>query len=120
MNDRILTAEQAFHKVRNNTLLLLDIRRVDEWEKTGVAQGAVALTMDDDAFIEKLEKLTDNNKDRPVAVMCAAGGRSARVCQELHRQGYNFVYDVSEGMNGGPNGDGWLYKNMPTITYEKV
>ena len=57
--------------------------------------------MSDSNFIGKLEELT-SNKDHPVAVICAAGGRYARVAQALHQEGYNFVYDVAEGMVGGP------------------
>ena len=32
-------------------------------------------------------------------------------------KGYNFIFDVSEGMNGGAFGDGWLSKNLPVVQY---
>lgn len=117
MSDRIITAKQAFEKASDGSLILIDIRRLDEWQKTGIGQGANALNMDDPEFLDKLNTLTAGNKDKAVGIICAAGGRSARVCQALDAQGYNFVYDVSEGMNGGPNGDGWVYQQLPTIDY---
>jgi rhodanese-related sulfurtransferase len=116
MNDRILSSEQALEKTNNASLILLDIRRVDEWQATGIPQGAVGLTMDNPLFIQTLEELTNHDKNKPIAI-CAAGGRSARVCQALQSQGYNFIFDVAEGVNGGQNGIGWLNKNLPMITY---
>lgn len=117
MNDRVLSCEQAFEKVKNGSLILIDIRRVDEWQTTGIAQGAVALTMDDADFMKTLTTVTHDNKNQPIAIICAAGGRSARVCQALHSQGYNFIFDVSEGMNGGQYGIGWIQKNLPITPY---
>ncbi|MFT6071688.1 MAG: rhodanese-related sulfurtransferase [Alphaproteobacteria bacterium] len=118
MKDRTLTSEQAFEKAQNNTLLLIDIRRIDEWQATGIGKGAVALTMDDADFLKKLQDLTANDTTKPIGIICAAGGRSARVCQALHDQGYDFVFDVAEGMNGGPQGDGWIHKNIPIVAYD--
>lgn len=115
MNDRILSSEQAFEKSNNGSLILVDIRRKDEWQATGIAQGAIALTMDDAEFMKTIDTLTHHDKNKPIAIICAAGGRSARVCQALHAQGYNFVFDVSEGMNGGPYGEGWLHKKLPIV-----
>ncbi len=117
MNDRILSSEHALEKTKNGSLILLDIRRVDEWQTTGIPQGAVALTMDNPLFMQTLEDLTNHDKNKPIAIICAAGGRSARVCQALQSQGYNFIFDVAEGVNGGQNGIGWLNKNLPTVAY---
>jgi len=114
MSDCTLTAQQAFDKAQDQSLLLLDIRRPDEWKKTGIGQGATALEMDDPEFLTKLHDLTNGNKQSPIGIVCAAGGRSARVCQALRSEGYDAVFDVSEGMNGGPHGAGWVAKNLPT------
>jgi rhodanese-related sulfurtransferase len=117
MKDRVLSSEQAFEKLNSGSLILLDIRRPDEWQKTGVAKGAITLTMDNPLFLSILENVTGNDKNKSVGIICAAGGRSARVCQALQSQGYNFIFDVSEGMNGGAFGDGWLSKNLPVVQY---
>ena len=116
-DDRTLTSEQALEIGQSGKIILIDVRREDEWVSTGLAPNAHAISMSDSNFIGKLEELTSNNKDHPVAVICAAEGRSARVAQALHQEGYNFVYDVAEGMVGGPFGSGWVNKNLPTIAY---
>ncbi|MEM6603019.1 MAG: rhodanese-like domain-containing protein [Pseudomonadota bacterium] len=117
-NDRVLSADQAHQRAKSNDILLIDIRRSDEWEQTGIAEHAHAITMDDHDFIGKLEALTEGNKDANVAIMCAAGGRSARVVQALQDAGYNFVYNVPEGMIGGQSGKGWLARGLPTVKYQ--
>ena len=117
MNDRILTSEQAFEKLNTKNIIVVDVRRPDEWQKTGVGVGVQPICMADDDFLSRLAQLTDNDKNKPIAVICAAGGRSARVAQALSQEGYNFVYDISEGMNGGQYGKGWVAKGIPTVSY---
>ena len=117
MKDRILSSEQALGKINDGSLILLDIRRIDEWKTTGIGKGAVPLTMDDQNFMQTLKTLTNNDTNKGIGIICAAGGRSARICQALSEQGYDFVYDISEGMSGGPYGVGWLHKNLPIVTY---
>lgn len=112
-NDRILTATRAYEMASQGKVILVDVRTVDEWKQTGIGEKAHAICMSDTDFLGKIQKLTENNKDQPIAVICAAGGRSARVVQALLSQGYNFVYDVSEGMVGGPYGAGWINQNLP-------
>jgi rhodanese-related sulfurtransferase len=118
MKDRILSCEQAFEKSSNESLILIDIRRIDEWQKTGVPKGAVALTMDNPEFMTILQDITGNDKNKPIGIICAAGGRSARMCQLLNNQGYNFVFDIAEGVNGGQYGIGWLAKQLPLVDYQ--
>lgn len=117
MNDRILSAEQAYEKIKEKTLIMLDIRRPHEWQQTGIAEGAIPLSMEDSDFLNKLEEIIGLDKPKPIAIICAAGGRSARVAQSLYGSGYDDVFDVSEGMSGGPNGLGWIYKKLPLSPY---
>lgn len=117
MKDRILSCEQALEKATDGSMIFIDIRRIDEWQTTGIPKGAVALTMDNPDFITRLQDLTHNDTDKPIGIICAAGGRSARMCQILQTQGYNVVFDISEGVNGGPHGKGWLEKQLPLVAY---
>ena len=117
MKDRILSCEQALEKASNQSLVFIDIRRVDEWQATGVPKGAYPVTMDNPEFLTILSRLTKNNFNQPIGIICAAGGRSARICQALTTQGYNFVFDISEGVNGGPYGAGWLEKKLEIVSY---
>ena len=117
-DDRTLTAEQAQKMSCEGEITLIDVRNEDEWKSTGVAENAKTICMSDNDFLGKITEITNKNKDAPLAIICAAGGRSARVCQALHEAGYNFVYDVAEGMVGGPFGSGWLNKKLPTKKYD--
>ena len=114
LENHIITSEQALQMSEAGDVLLIDIRREDEWLTTGLAPFAKAITMSDPKFIEKIEGLTAQNKDKPIALICAAGGRSAHMRAALINIGYNSIYDVSEGMSG------WVSKALPTSEYKSV
>ncbi|MEL6172182.1 MAG: rhodanese-like domain-containing protein, partial [Pseudomonadota bacterium] len=97
-------------------VFLVDVRRPDEWEKTGVGVGANPIDMRRDDFIAELDKLTDGAKDAPVALICARGVRSARLSNQLTEAGYTNIIDVPEGMLGSTAGPGWLKTGLPTKT----
>jgi rhodanese-related sulfurtransferase len=120
MNDQVLSCEQALEKANNQSLIFIDIRRIDEWQTTGVPQGAYPVTMDNPEFLTIIKKLSNNDYDAPIGIICAAGGRSARICQVLQMYGYNFIFDIAEGVNGGPHGVGWLEKKLPVVAYEEA
>jgi rhodanese-related sulfurtransferase len=96
--------------LRANTLsiegkiLLIDIRSEQEWQQTGVAPQAVTLSMHQlggiPAFEKSLTELLNNNKDQPIALICAGGVRSAKLQRYLHQRGFTQVLDVIEGMQG--------------------
>lgn len=119
-SDCILTSEIALEKTSNGDMILVDIRTLAEWQETGLPETAYAITMGDDDFMGKVNHLTENNLNKPVAIICAAGGRSARVCSALRSYGYNFIYDVAEGMMGGQHGKGWLAKGLQTVPYTQA
>jgi len=50
----IMSAPEAFSAVRNDDMVISDIRSPGEWDQTGVAQGAVALTMHNPDFPNKI------------------------------------------------------------------
>ena len=82
-SDQILTPEQAHEKSKNKEIILIDIRQPKEWQETGVSPYAHTIEMNDSDFLGKVKTLTNSNKDIPLAIICAAGGRSARVCEAL-------------------------------------
>ena len=114
LENHILTSEQAHQMSEAGDILLIDVRREDEWLATGLAPYAKAITMSDPEFLEKIEDLTEQNKDKSIAIICAAGGRSAHMCNALINIGYNSIYDVSEGMSG------WVSKALPTSDYKSA
>ncbi len=108
-----ITVEQAHASAVAGDVLLVDIRRPDEWQRTGVGEGALPLDMRRDDFIEALTAATGGDTDSPVALICARGVRSARMTQRLSDAGYTNLIDVPEGMLGSGAGPGWLAKGLP-------
>lgn len=108
-----LSAPEAAARVAAGTLVLVDIRRPDEWAATGSAKGAWRLDMRDPGFVAALTQATGGDPDRPIAVICARGVRSARLATRLRAAGFAKVYDVPEGMLGSAAGPGWLARSLP-------
>ena len=107
----------AINLAQNGDALLLDIRTPAEWKKTGVSPLATTLNMHSSSFGEDLMRLINSNRDVPIAVICATGGRSAYLSSLLDDAGFSAVYDVTEGMLGSSAGPGWIAAGLPTIAY---
>lgn len=82
---------------------LLDVREDDEWQR-GHAPGAQHIPMGDvPARIHEIDV------DKPLYVICHAGGRSLRVSQYLQRNGYEPI-NVDGGMLA------WTGAGRPVVT----
>lgn len=112
-SDGILTAAEAHRAALAGDILLVDIRRPDEWRRTGLPEGALPLDMRRPDFLAQLDQAIGGDRTRPVALICAAGVRTARVASALRRIGFSDVHDVSEGMTGSRAGPGWLRAGLP-------
>lgn len=108
-----LTAPEAMQAALDGSVTLIDIRRPDEWARTGVGQGARPIDMRRDDFIDALLRETDGVRDRPIALICARGVRSARLSARLQQAGFTRILDVPEGMLGSGAGPGWLKRGLP-------
>jgi rhodanese-related sulfurtransferase len=108
-----LAADRAAEAMAAGEITLIDIRTPEEWRQSGVAQGARMLAMQDPEFWPKFQAIRAEAPERPVALICATGGRSAHVGQALARHGVTGLYHVSEGMMGSPAGPGWLRRGLP-------
>ena len=65
---------------------LLDVRTPDEFSEGHIA-GSWLVDVNDSTFVEQAEALLD--KQRPVAVYCRSGRRSARAASLLANKGYS-------------------------------
>ncbi|MFK7751353.1 MAG: rhodanese-like domain-containing protein [Sedimentitalea sp.] len=111
---------RAAHKsVTSGDVMLIDIRRPDEWKRTGTPQGAHLLDMRREDFASVLTEIAAGDTDRPIALICARGVRSARTSLRLSAAGFTNIIDVPEGMLGSRAGPGWLKQNLPTDVYPK-
>ncbi len=108
-----LSVDQAYQRAVAGDIYLIDIRRPDEWDRTGIAQPAIALDMRRDDFETVLQYIFDQTGVRPVALICARGVRSDRMTARLQSAGFTDVLDVPEGMLGSGAGSGYLKRDLP-------
>lgn len=120
--EAVISAETAHARAVDGDLLLVDVRSPEEWRRTGVPEGAQAITMHGphgtEAVVEAVRRLTGGDRHRPVAVICAAGVRSRLVQHLLQRDGFSHVSNVAEGMLGARAGPGWLARGLPVLEAE--
>lgn len=93
-------ARTAQKMIEAGEVNLLDVRTPQE-TSTGIIPGALLIPMDD--VEERRRELPD---DRPLLVYCAAGGRSAAVCEYLTGEGHLGLLNLTGGFGAwsGPVG----------------
>jgi rhodanese-related sulfurtransferase len=110
-----LTTPQAHAAAIGGEITLVDIRRPDEWARTGVGEGAVAINMLDRDFIEQVSAAVGGDHSAPVALICARGVRSRKMSIRLQQAGFTNILDVPEGMLGSGAGAGWIKRGLPVV-----
>lgn len=103
----------AFDAARTGDVLLIDIRRPDEWTATGIPEGAEPIDLRRADFADAVLKLAGGDRTRRVALICAAGVRSDRTGAALSEAGFTRVIDLPEGILGSPAGPGWQARGLP-------
>ncbi|MEO1490536.1 MAG: rhodanese-like domain-containing protein [Pseudomonadota bacterium] len=111
----VMSADVARAAALEGEVVLVDIRTPEEWAATGVPDVAVPLNLHDKGFIEGLRALMADNPGKPLAMICATGGRSSFATDALEKQGVS-VINVVEGMMGSAAGPGWLKRSLPVRT----
>ncbi len=115
----ILTvAATTFAKLAKPPPLLIDVREPAEWASTGLPSAALGISISRPDFVEAVRKAVENDPDRPVAVICKSGVRSARAARALAEAGFTHIINVGDGMSGNDKvGPGWLASGLPTKAY---
>jgi rhodanese-related sulfurtransferase len=106
----------AHQQAEAGAILLVDIRRPDEWTATGSGQGAHRLDMRREDFIDALSTLAGGDRSRPIALICTRGVRSASLAKALTESGFTRIINVPEGMLGSSDGPGWIARGLPVVT----
>jgi len=109
--------ETQLEEAMKNSVVLIDIRRVDEWKKYGIIKGSKLLTFFDEkgkydieAWLKEFKKLV-KTKDQKFVLICAHANRSKVVGNMLADQlKYSKVYDLKGGINYG-----WLDKGLKSV-----
>lgn len=72
---------------------LLDVRTPQEWEAGKIASSN-CINIGDATFKQQIEKL---DKNKPVFVYCAVGGRSSKAALILQQAGFKYIYNLTGG-----------------------
>jgi rhodanese-related sulfurtransferase len=109
----IAGAAEVLQLAQEDKIQLVDIRRPEEWRQTGVGKPAHRISMHQSGFVMNIDALLDGDRTRPVALICARGGRSGKMKARLNALGFTNVTNISEGMLGSRAGPGWLKRKLP-------
>ena len=112
---RSMTAPAAFEAMGRDEVIVLDIRTPAEWAESGVAQGALPVSMHSRDFGANLSAILTLHPDKQLALICATGGRSGHVAAVLAQNGIADVIDISEGMFGNGTAPGWIARGLPVV-----
>lgn len=94
-SQNLLNADAFEAKLKDSGIQLLDVRTVDEF-KTGYIKGALhADWLAKEEFNRRTSAL---DLQKPVAVYCASGGRSAKAAEALRSSGFT-VFELAGGLN---------------------
>ena len=107
----------AYEEAKQGELVLVDVRSPNEWMKTGLAEPAVPISLQDPQFLQKLEEATGGDRNKKVAFICASGARSGQVVLALPQYGWNNAVNVAGGMTGSMRTPGWIQLGLPTKPY---
>lgn len=110
---RDLTPPEALDLALRGEAVLIDIRRPEEWARSGIAAPARPLDMRRDDFVPALLDLLGGDAGRPMILICASGVRSHHLARALREAGVPAVHDVPEGMMGSEAGPGWIRRGLP-------
>lgn len=110
-----MEVREAHAKARKGEVVLVDVRRPSEWRQSGVPASGHAITMHQNGatFIAQLLAATGGSRDKPLALICATGGRTTWLQSRLRQAGFSKLINVTEGMKGSRYGAGWLKKGLP-------
>lgn len=103
---KIDAAKLQLLKSENKKIQLVDLRTPGEIDKTGKIDGALSINYSAPDFESQVSSL---DKEKPVILYCAAGGRSAKAAAVLSKKGFKTIYDYTGGMSD------WVSKGLKTV-----
>ena len=119
-----LSAIDAAKEMKNN-LIIIDVRNKEEWKETGIIPNSLLIQMLSAGrtirkeYISELLIALGEDKDIKAAIICHSGGRSSATVELLKNEGFNNIFNISEGMVGNGSTTGWINRNLPLIACNK-
>ena len=114
-----LTVAEAYQQAQLGEITLIDIRTPREWKAVGVPEGGHPIDMRRKDFASAVADAAGGDRNAPIALICAAGVRSARMTLALSEAGFTEIIDVPEGMMGSRAGPGWVASNLPVSRWQE-
>ena len=98
---KTINADQAYQMIKDDTCNLIDIREINELEKTGkvensvhIPRGMLEIYLDPSSAFFQNGKL---DKDKEIVLFCAGGVRSALAVKSLKEMGYEKISHIDGG-----------------------
>jgi rhodanese-related sulfurtransferase len=100
--------------MRGRGVQIVDIRRPEEWDETGIVEGSILLTAFDKngrLIPDFPQSFTKNfGNDEEVLLICRTGNRTSVIADALASQaGYNKIYNVVDGI------EQWIAEGRPVV-----
>ena len=89
-------------------VIVIDVRRDDEWKRTGMVAGSHPITFFDARgrydvadWLSQVEAISEGDeRTRKVVLICARGVRSSKIAKLLDKRlGFEEIYNVTDGIN---------------------
>ena len=118
---KTVNAEELLElKKANSNLVVIDVRRIDEWKLYGIIEDSILLEFFDstgnydiESWLNKLS-IYVTAKDIPFVIYCAHANRTKVIGNFLINElGYSNLYELDGGINYG-----WLDKGYKTVEYK--
>ena len=90
-----LSPDDFQSSIADGAVQLVDVRTPEEYAEQHI-NGAINIDVYEDSFIEQCKARLD--KDRPVAVYCRSGKRSANAAGQLRKAGFKCVLNLDGGI----------------------
>jgi rhodanese-related sulfurtransferase len=113
--DEDLSPPEAHRLAAAGRIILIDVRRPDEWLETGVPEHATPIQMEHPLFMAKLEAIPGAGRTKPIVLICQAGVRTTALRQKLIESGYPAVSQVRGGVAGFGGEKGWVGYGLPVV-----
>ncbi len=112
-----ISAPEAYALIQSGKMLLIDIRRPDEWRHTGVAKDARRINMEHPqglmGFLREVALEVKGDGNAPIGLICRTGNRTTHIQKLMQQVGFTNVYNIKEGMIGSAAGPGWIARGLP-------
>ena len=104
MNTLVDLQPKIVEKMIDDNVVMIDVRREDEWKRTGLIRNSHLITFFDDfgdydidAWMKEFEKLV-TSKEQTFVLICAHANRTRNIGNFLIEQGYENTAHLFGGM----------------------